>query len=200
MKKQLSILLAGVMILAPLAVTAWAIVWTGGIVDSLGSRLLPFDVPPGVGAVVLIAMVYLVGLLTRVWLFTLLIDLMERLVTRVPGIKTLYESVRDLLGLFGGDAEKMGKVVQYTPPGSDMILLGIRTSDRPPYGAVDPDRPTVAVYLPFSYMFGGITVYCEPGRVREIDMPVEQCLKLCATAFVGGKEQQSGDPERETPE
>ena len=50
----------------------------------------------------------------------------------------------------------------------------------------------MAVYLPFSYMFGGITVYCEPDRIEEIDMSVEQCMKLCATAFVGQKEPSEG--------
>ena len=190
MKKQLSIFLAGVMVLAPLAVTVWLICWIGSSLDALGRHILPnVPLPPGVGAIILIVAVYLVGLATRLWVFRGLLNMLEKFITHMPGIKTLYESVRDLLQLFGGDAKRMGKVVQYTPPGSDMTLLGIRTSDQPPYGAVDPQRHTVAVYLPFSYMFGGITVYCQPDRIKEIDMPVEQCLKLCATAFVGAKEQ-----------
>jgi len=188
MKKQLGIFLAGVMVLVPLAVTVWVVWWLGTTLDALGGEILPVALPPGVGAVVLIAVVYLVGLATRFWLFQAALSLLEKTVARLPGVKTLYESVRDLLQLFGGDAGKMGQVVRYCPPGSDMKLLGIRTNDRPPYGQAGQGKPTVAVYLPFSYMFGGITVYCEPERIEEIDMPVEQCLKLCATAFVGGED------------
>ncbi|MCP4377857.1 MAG: DUF502 domain-containing protein, partial [bacterium] len=178
MKKQLGIFLAGVMVLVPLAVTVYVVYWLGSSLDSLGREMLPnVTLPPGVGALILIAAVYLVGLATRFWLFQAFWSLLERIVSGVPGIKTLYESVRDLLQLFGGNAGKMGQVVQYSPPGSSMKMLGIRTNDNPPYAdASSGAERTVAVYLPFSYMFGGITVYCEPDRIEEIDMPVEQCL------------------------
>jgi len=190
MKKQLGIFLAGVMVLVPLAVTVWVVWWLGTTLDALGTKILPnVALPPGVGAAILIATVYLIGLATRFWLFQAVLSLLEKTMTRLPGVKTLYESVRDLLQLFGGNAGKMGQVVQYSPPGSDMKMLGIRTNDRPPYAQTQRGGATVAVYLPFSYMFGGITVYCEPDRIEEIDMPVEKCLKLCATAFVGGKDE-----------
>jgi len=189
MKKQLGIFLAGVMVLVPLVVTVYVVCWLGSTLDGLGREMLPnVALPPGVGAVVLIAGVYLVGLATRFWLFQAFWSLLERIVAGVPGVKTLYESVRDLLQLFGGNAGKMGQVVQYSPPGSSMKMLGIRTNDNPPYAQGAQGTRTVAVYLPFSYMFGGITVYCEPDRIEELDMPVEQCLKLCATAFVGQEE------------
>jgi len=188
MKKQLGIFLAGVMVLVPLAVTVYIVYWLGSALDGLGGRILPVALPPGVGAVVLIAAVYLVGLATRFWLFQALWSLLERVVAGMPGIKTLYQSLRDLLQLFGGNAGKMGQVVQYSPPGSSMKMLGIRTNDNPPFAQGSLGGRTVAVYLPFSYMFGGITVYCEPERIEELDMPVEQCLKLCATAFVGRQE------------
>ena len=189
MKKQLGIFLAGVMVLVPLAVTAYLVYWLGSALDGLGAMILPnVALPPGVGALILIAVVYLVGLATRVWMFRAFWSLLERIITGLPGVKMLYESVRDLFQLFGGDAARMGQVVQYSPPGSSMKMLGIRTNDSPPYAQGSLGGRTVAVYLPFSYMFGGITVYCEPDRLEEVDMPVEKCMKLCATAFVGQTE------------
>ncbi|MDP6046277.1 MAG: DUF502 domain-containing protein [Phycisphaerae bacterium] len=189
MKKQLGILLAGIMVLVPLVITAYTVYWLGSTLDALGGELLPnVKLPPGVGALILIVGVYIVGLATRLWLFQAFWSLLEKLITHMPGVKMLYESVRDLLQLFGGDAGKMGQVVQYSPPGSNMKMLGIRTNEQPPYADGSGCGRTVAVYLPFSYMFGGITVYCRPDQIEEIDMPVEQCMKLCATAFVGQEE------------
>lgn len=186
MKKQLGIFLAGIMVLVPLALTAYLVYWLGSALDSLGASILPnADLPPGVGVLILVAVVYLVGLATRVWLFRAFWSLLEKIITALPGVKMLYESLRDLLQLFGGDAAKMGQVVQYSPPGTSMKMLGIRTNDNPPYADGSMNGRTVAVYLPFSYMFGGITVYCEPDRIEEVDMSVEKCMKLCATAFVG---------------
>jgi uncharacterized membrane protein len=189
MKKQLGVFLAGVMILVPLGVTAWLVCWLGSVLDGLGGMILPsVTLWPGVGALILIAGVYLAGLATKLWFFPALWSLVEKIITSMPGVKMLYESLRDLLQLFGGDSAKMGQVVQYSPPGSSMKMLGIRTNDNPPYAQGTMNGPTVAVYLPFSYMFGGITVYCEPDRIEEVDMSVEKCMKLCATAFVGQEE------------
>ena len=189
MKKQLGIFLAGVMVLVPLALTAYLVYWMGSALDGLGGMILPnVALPPGVGVIILIIVVYLVGLVTRLWFFQAFWSMIERIITAMPGVKLLYESIRDLLQLFGGDAAKMGQVVQYSPPGSSMKMLGVRTNDNPPYAKGAMNGKTVAVYLPFSYMFGGITVYCEPDRLEEVDMSVEQCMKLCATAFVGQSE------------
>jgi len=183
------------MTLIPLALTVYAVFWMGSMLDDLGGMILSnVTLPPGVGILVLLAAVYLVGLATRLWFFPAFWSLVEKIITTMPGVKMLYESLRDLLQLFGGDSSKMGQVVQYTPPGSNMKMLGIRTNDNPPYAENDQCGKTVAVYLPFSYMFGGITVYCNPDQIEEIDMSVEQCMKLCATAFVGQE-----DAKKQTP-
>ena len=108
--------------------------------------------------------------------------LLERIVERLPGAKTIYESVRDLLKLFGGDARHMGRVVLYTPPGVEMSMLAILTNDRP--RGLERAAGRVAIFLPYSYMFGGITVYVPASCLREVAMPVEEALKLCATAQV----------------
>ena len=183
MQKQLRILLAGVMVVAPLGATAWAIWFVGSSLDNLGRELFP--VPPGVGAVVVVVGIYLVGLLTHFWVFQWMLAGLDRLVAHVPGVKTIYESVRDLLKLFGGDSKRMGKVVQYKAPGSDMSMLAILTNEAP--AGIDPadgEGGKVAIYLPYSYMFGGITIFVSRENIREVDMPVERALKLCATAQV----------------
>jgi hypothetical protein len=76
-------------------------------------------------------------------------------------------------------------------------FLGIRTS--PPGGGQHvPGQNAATVYLPFSYMFGGITVFAPADSLKEIDMPVETCLKLCATAFVTNKPDEKVQPPSES--
>jgi len=189
MKKHIRIFLAGMMIVAPIAVTAYAVVWAGAGLDNLARSGIQAVAPaakawlfPGVGAILLIVAVYLVGLLTRVWGFRWIMRLVEGVFARLPGIKALYESVRDILKLFGGDSKHMGQVVRYRLPGTDAKVLGIRTSTAP-RGAADPGR--VAVYLPMSYMVGGMTVYVPADAVEPVEMSVEEALKIAATAEVG---------------
>jgi len=45
----------------------------------------------------------------------------------------------------------------------------------------------VAVYLPYAYMFGGPTIYVSPEHVHDVDLSVEQVLKIAATAHVGAE-------------
>ena len=197
MNKQLRILLAGAMIIVPFAITIWVIVAIGSGLDNLVRDPLAklfhdplaeekFELWPGVGVLIMIGVTYLIGLLTHFWLFRKLLSVFERFVARLPGVKTIYESVRDLMKLFGTGSRRMGRVVRYKPPGTDMVFLGILTNEAPKIGQSPDDRP-VAVFLPYSYMFGGMTIYVSPEHLQEVDMPVEQALKLSATAQVGGE-------------
>ena len=192
-KKQIRILFAGAMVLIPLAITV-SIVWgLGAWLDDLGSSALTglgleWKVPPGLGVLILVGAIYAIGLLTHLWIFRAFFRLVERLVTNLPGAKTIYESVRDLMKLFGGDSEQMGRVVQYSVPGTDMAFLAILTNENPM--GVPKDRPDrkVAIYVPYSYMLGGPTVFVSPEHLVDVDMSVEQCMKICAMAQVGNSE------------
>jgi uncharacterized membrane protein len=189
MNKHIGVFLTGLVVIIPLAVTIYVIRWISVWLDGIGSAFLgSFNIRiwPGVGAVVVLAAIYLTGLLARFWLFRSLLQRFERLIARVPGVKTIYESVRDLMALLGGESGRMGRVVEFCPPGGNVTLLGILTNDRPPGIVQQAQQPKVALYLPYSYMFGGMTIYVDPRHTREVAMPVEQALKLCATAQVGG--------------
>ncbi|MHC4981767.1 MAG: DUF502 domain-containing protein [Planctomycetota bacterium] len=187
MKRQLQIFLAGAMVVIPLALTVYLVWWAGSTLDKLGRNMLPqLHLLPGLGAVIVIVAIYLIGLLTHFWIFRAVFALVERVVSRLPGIKTVYEAIRDLMKLFGGGAKGMGRAVRYKLPGTDVAVLGILTNENP--GGAESSEPAekkVAVFLPFSYMFGGPTIYVSPEQVEELNMSVEQVLKICTTAHTG---------------
>ena len=192
MKKQLRILLAGVVVVVPFAITVYVICWAGAGLDALGSRAMQQFSPslkllPGVGAIIVIATIYLVGVGTHFWLFRGAVALLERLVAHVPGVKTIYESLRDLMKLFGGKSRHMGKTVLFTPGESGIQMLAIMTNEHPVGAEAAGEQTKVALYLPYSYMFGGITIFVPRHHIQPVDMPVEQALKLCATAQVGAR-------------
>ena len=184
MKRQIRILLAGALMVIPFAITVYVIWRVGTWLADMGGQVLPEELAKaGLGIVVVLVGIYVVGLMTHLWIFRWAVNPVEKLVVRVPGVKTIYESVRDLLKLFGGDAKRMGRVVLYTPPGMEMTMLAILTNERPG-GLGREAKNKVAIYLPYSYMFGGITVYVSPDHLQEVDTPVEVALKLSATAQV----------------
>lgn len=189
MNRHVRILLAGVMVVAPLAATVYLIWWAGAALHGLASGLIGAVSPgaqkllfPGTGVLVVLIGIYLIGLLTHWWVFRRALGLLERALSRLPVVKSIYESIRDVLKLFGGDAEQMGQVVRLRLPGTDIKLLGIRTSTSP-RGAKGEEL--VSVYLPMSYMFGGPTVYVPPEAVDPVDLTVEEALKIATTADAG---------------
>jgi uncharacterized membrane protein len=199
-KQHIQIWFAGLFVVAPFALTLYVVwrlaSWLGGLGFDLIKQALKLN---GIkllenswinflmalcGVVVVIMAVYFVGLLTHWWIFRKILSILENWIARVPGVKTIYESVRDLMKLFGGDSSKMGRAVLYNIPQTDINVLGILTNDHPS-GMGDGSKKLVAVYLPFSYMFGGPTIYVSPDLVRDAGISVDQALKLCATAHVG---------------
>jgi uncharacterized membrane protein len=197
LKRDLRNFMAGVLIITPIAVTVWLIVTVGKWLGRMGYELASatglanrLDVAPeyvawfGVG--VAVVTIYVIGMLANFWIFGKAFNLVDKMLSRVPGVKIIYESVRDLLQLFGSDSKDLGRVAIYTEPLTGQQRLGIVTNESPA-GRIDGD--SVLVYLPMAYMIGGPIVYAKPAELEYIDMPVEMALKLAATAFIGGAPQ-----------
>lgn len=202
MKKQLGIFLAGTLVIVPFALTVYIVMAAGAWLDKMGNSVAGYwgwQLPPGLGAVLLLVVLYFIGLLTRFWLFRFLIRLLERIVAHLPGVKTIYESTRDLMKLFGGDSKRMGRAVLYTPPNVTASTIAILTNPDPQGMPEDLIGRKVAIYVPFSYMFGGVTLYVDREHVRALDLPVEQALKLAATAQVTREDEFAADADSEKP-
>jgi len=215
MKRNIQTFLAGVLVIVPFAITGYFVVWLATKIGGLGGALISktmlgatlnnvlgtnwlgewdaagknFDPSPlacVLGAVLVLIIVFFIGMLTRLYIFRQIVLIVERWITHVPGVKTIYESVRDLMKLFGGDSAKMGRAVLYRIPQTHISVLGILTNEQPE-GVSPEGEQRVAVFLPFSYMFGGPTIYVSPADLQDAGMTVDQALKLCATAAVGSR-------------
>ena len=93
MKKQIGIFLAGLMIVVPIAITVYVIVLVAIWLDGVGKLFLVNYLPGlkdirGLGAVLVLAAIYLIGVMTRVWGIKGLFGLIDRWISRVPGVQT----------------------------------------------------------------------------------------------------------------
>ncbi len=191
LKKHATILINGFVVVAPILITVYAVVAALQGLDRLVSNGLSYvwEEPwPGIGVVVGVAGVYLIGFLTRNWLFANVIKLGERIVGRIPLVKSLYSAVRDLLQFLGGTEEKdRGKPAAINFQDGTVQFLGLITQEHPGKFLSD-DMERVAVYLPMSYQIGGFTVYVPREAVQELKgLSVEDLLKLSLTAGVGSE-------------
>lgn len=199
-------LLAGAAVCVPLAITAAAVYWAGAQLNSLAfgaatgmaewGWLAPWKGHilalkkfladfPGVGVVAILLLIYLVGLGMRFWLFAKGVSLMEAILVRVPLVKTVYGSIRDMMRFFGGDGSVTSKVVLYKLPGQDVRMLALLTNEHPIGLPAHHAKGMVAIWLPMSYQLGGYMLYVPAEAIEPIEMSVEQLMKLAATAEIG---------------
>jgi len=188
-RKHLTIFLQGVAVITPALLTVYicfkAIWWLDSTVRGGLARVTSVSVP-GIGAVVALVAIYMVGLLTRNWLFQKLVGFGEAVVNRIPLVKSIYSAIKDMLQLVGGgEAASRGTAARLTLLDGKVHMLGIVTQKRPESLIGDAEEGRVGVYLPMSLQIGGFTVYVPHESVEELpDMDVETVMKLSMTAGV----------------
>jgi uncharacterized membrane protein len=189
MKSIGRIFLTGILTILPILATIYLVVWLFAAVERFLGKQLLLLLPDeyyraGMGVLAALVLIFLIGLLMRAWLFRQLIKLGENLLLKIPLIKVVYRSLKDLFGLFSDQKNSEAlQVVSVQLPGTDMRLLGFLTrtdfSDMPK-GIGNEDE--VAVYLPMSYQVGGYTVMIPRNRVTPVPMSREEAMRFVLTA------------------
>jgi uncharacterized membrane protein len=192
MKKLLAYFVRGCLVLAPLALTLY-IAW---LVFATIDQVLPIGVP-GLGFVLTVALITVVGFLTSNVIGKAALDQTEKLFTRVPLVKLLYTSIRDLINAFVGDKKRFDKPVAVALlPGSGAMALGFVTRQSLHYleahgGAAYQSRASslsthVAVYFPQSYNFAGNLLLVPRESVLPLELPSADVMAFIVSGGVSG--------------
>lgn len=199
MKSLGRIFLSGLAVLLPAALTFAVLYWlvTSAEQGSLSLFTLFFDEEdyvPGLGTVGLLVLIFLVGLLSRAWLFRKLLNGFEGLLNRIPLIKSVYGSIKDFFDYFApSEAKKkfnQAVILDWDQP--KMNLLGLITredlqilQEKSEEGSLgEKAEEKVAVYLPMSYQIGGYMVLIERSKLKPLNMDFEDALRFIFTAGV----------------
>jgi uncharacterized membrane protein len=181
----------GLVVILPLAVTIYVLYWLVSSLESLVESILEpipqVEYVAGQGVVITVALIFAFGLAMKVSIARRVLGWMEGQVNRVPLVKTLYGSFRDLMDFFSGSKEQeMSKVVMVDLDGSGrQRLMGFvmrEQFDDLPEGVGDESR--VAVYLPMSYQIGGFTTIVPRDAIQPIDMSIQDGMRFALTAGV----------------
>jgi len=181
------ILLRGLLAVAPLAITIVLLVWIYNELESIfGKAIIYFIGPeyyfPGLGVLLALVCIFFIGLLFNYWIIQNLYNWFENKIKKIPLIKTIYNSVTDLMSFFSsGNKKAEGSVVKVDFGGVELIGFVTReTFNDLPKNLGSEDQ--VAVFFPFSYQIGGFTAMVSKSRLIKVDMPVEQGIRFVITA------------------
>lgn len=171
--------LRGALVTAPLAITFYIVYWLLSLFD----QLLPVGIP-GLGILLTLGIITLAGFLTSNVVGRSMFDSTEAMLKRVPLLKLLYTSIKDLIGAFVGDRKSFDRpVALQLSPGSPLKVLGFVTREGlHQLGYVDH----VAVYLPQSYNFAGNLVIAPRELVEPLDVSSGELMTFIVSGGVSG--------------
>ena len=179
--------ITGLLIWIPLAITFMVLAWIVGTLDAIllwlpeeyqPSRYLGVHIP-GVGVVAGLLLVFFTGLIAANVLGQKLVRLWEALLSRIPVVKSIYYSVKqvsDTLFSSSGQAFRKALLVQYPREGAWTIafLTGQPGGD----AANHLHGDYVSVYVPTTpNPTSGFFLMMPRADVIELDMSVDEALK-----------------------
>jgi len=190
-KKVFGYFIQGVIILAPIAITAYALYWLFEKVDGI---LRPYVNIPGLGFVIIIVFIILVGWVSSNLLMGSAINFFDHLIERTPGVKFIYSSTKDFFESFAGDKKKFSKSVLANVFSEDVWIIGFLTDEEMAKFEMGADK--VAVYVPQAYNFAGQLYILPRHRVRKIEgITSGEAMKYAVTGGVVDLDAERTKPE-----
>lgn len=186
--------LQGLLVLAPISITIWAIttafIFIDGILPNLVHSVFPDMMEdgaghikriPGLGFVVVIGIVLFTGYISSSFIFNKIVSVFDQLLQKTPGIKFIYSTLKDFFEAFAGEKKKFTKNVLANVDDNDVWRVGFITQDdMHEFGLND----YVAVYVPMAYSVAG-NVYIIP-RQRVIPITNISATQTMKFAVSGG--------------
>lgn len=181
--------LQGLLVIAPVAITIYAVYW---IVSSIDSQIPLFtEKGPdgkiyvqnyGLGFLIVIAAICLIGYLSSFFIKNKIFNLFDTLLVRTPGIRLIYSTVKDFFEAFAGEKKKFNKPALANIDDNDVWRVGFITQDDAVKFGFDE---YVAVYIPMAYSIAGNVYLLPKNRVRPItDVNATDAMKFAISGGV----------------
>lgn len=194
MKHLNQIFFKGLIAVLPITLTFYLLFWASINIESLFASGLRFLLGqelyiPGLGILLTIVFIFLVGLLVNNYVTGRFFAWLTQSLEKIPLIKVIYNPLKDLMALIPGrssDKSRPQRVVLVYLDSLGVEVMGLVT--REDLEELSDDTK-LTVYVPFSYMLGGMTLIVPKEKVKKVDMPVDQALKLSVTAWIKASEE-----------
>ena len=185
----------GIIIIAPIGITIYVVVWMFSLVDNFLPDILYALFPnwmtapdgslrtiPGLGFLTVVIIVTAIGWISTSFIVSKILGFLDRLLEHAPGIKYIYSAVKDFLEAFGGNRKKFDKPVLVSVDAADTWRIGFITQhDATQFGLTTH----VAVYVPLSYALTGVVYFVTKEKIKPItNMNSAEAMKFVISGGV----------------
>ncbi|MBS1487388.1 MAG: DUF502 domain-containing protein [Bacteroidetes bacterium] len=170
---------SGTIFIVPLIATVYFIytsfIWLDSRID------LPY---PGLGFLIILTAITIFGYFSSVFAFRRMGEWFDHVMNRIPLVKLIYSSVKDLLAAFVGDKKKFDQPVLVTINKENRLhRIGFITQpDLSELGLKD----MVVVYFPQSYAVAGDHFVVPKENVKLLNVPGPVAMKFIVSGGVSG--------------
>jgi uncharacterized membrane protein len=188
-------LIAGVLVIAPITITAWLTITIVNFVDNRVEKLipahynpetyLPFSLP-GLGFVIAIVFLILVGMLTANFMGRFFLKIGERILDRLPVVRSLYGATKQIFEtVFANQSEAFREVVMVEYPRKGTWVIGFLTGRTKGEVQDKTSSDTVNIFVPTTpNPTSGFLLFVPEKDVTKMNMSVEEGIKLVVSAGI----------------
>jgi len=177
MTRLLNYFLRGLVVVVPLALTIYVCVVIFTTIDNW--LALPIR---GAGFVLALVMITVVGMLASSIVTRSLVTAVDQLFERLPFVRLLYSSAKDMLNAFVGEKRRFDKPVLVAISNDRAVkVLAFLTSESLASLGVEDH---VTVYMPQSYGLAGHIIVVPADRVQRIDAEAAEVMAFIISGGV----------------
>ena len=176
--KLFSFFVKGLLLLAPVYITGYIIF---NLLDSLDQNFYFYF--RGTGLLLMVAIIMIVGFLGSTFISVPVVRIFEDALSRLPLIRLIYFSLKDLVEAFVGDKKKFNQPVRIILNKENGIQkLGFVTQTD--LNFIDIESGSVMVYCPHSYAFSGEMFIVPASSVTLLNIPTSDVMKMIISGGV----------------
>jgi uncharacterized membrane protein len=185
----LNYFIKGLLVVLPIALSIFIVIWAVTTVDSwlnlnniqgVDPRTGASRNIPGLGLAMVVALILAAGIFVTNLVTEPMYRWFEKVLDKLPILKFIYTSIKDLTEAFVGDEKKFNHPVLVEVEG-DMRRIGFLTqSDLSKLGLNEES----IVYFPFSYSFAGQVYLVKNTKISELHISAADAMKLVVSGGV----------------
>lgn len=170
----------GLLVAVPPAITIFVVIWLFNLTESMITNVLPNHLP-GMGLVIVMTGILIIGVLSGNFLSKKIIELFDALIDKIPVVKFIYGSVKQVTkALFESDSA-FKNVVLVPYQGAYVLAFMLLTVPEPIREKLGDDY--VCVYMPWSMnMTAGMNLFVKRSDVIYLNMAPPDAFQFILTA------------------
>lgn len=190
MKSILKSFVNGILTIVPIIlviyVTYKTFMFLDGLLGGFLKQYFKESYVPGIGILATLVLITILGFLSTKFVTGTIFRIIDRLLEKIPFVKTVYSVIKDTVHSFLGEKKSFSKVALVTLPGTNMKSLGFVTSEDLEV-FYEPLSDYIAVYVPQTFQVAGFTFLIKNEDVEFIDVKPEDAMKFILSGGMTSK-------------